>query len=435
MAIPSIAALVAGFAGGAFLHQTDSGLDEALLAVLTPVATLWTRALTMSVLPLVLSQLLLAMLTMRQAGLVGRLSGSALAIFVALLTAAGFFALAVTPTLVHAIAPSAGSLPAHGLLPAEVVGQVAGQAGERHSFAGWFATLVPTNVVQAAADGALLPLTIAIVAFGLALARLDPSRVEIVRLLAATVSDAMLQLVAWILRLTPLAVFGLSLSAASKIGWGSAGGVVAFVVIVSLELLVFTVLLYPIAVLVGGVSLRGFARAVLPAQLVAVSTRSSLAALPALLDGARRHLQLPPGLTGIALPLATSTFKINRPISGAAKLLFLAHVFGIELTALQIATFMLTVFMLSFATAGLPGGGTAFKTLPAYLAAGIPIEGVILLETVDVIPDIFKTLANVTGDMTSTVLLQRVSASARVAFAEPEKAAALGQSRLEPSIT
>jgi Na+/H+-dicarboxylate symporter len=104
-----------------------------------------------------------------------------------------------------------------------------------------------------------------------------------------------------------------------------------------------------------------------------------------------------------------SVFKVNRTISATVKLLFLSHVFGTPLSAPQIAAFVVTVIILSFSAVGVPGGGSAFKTLPAYLAAGVPIEGVVILETVDTIPDIFKTLLNVTGDMTAATVLTRAS--------------------------
>jgi Na+/H+-dicarboxylate symporter len=68
---------------------------------------------------------------------------------------------------------------------------------------------------------------------------------------------------------------------------------------------------------------------------------------------------------------------------------------------------------MSFATAGVPLGGLSLKTLPAYLAAGVPVEGVMILEAVETIPDIFKTLANVTGDMSVATLLSRSSRAPR----------------------
>jgi Na+/H+-dicarboxylate symporter len=105
--------------------------------------------------------------------------------------------------------------------------------------------------------------------------------------------------------------------------------------------------------------------------------------------------------------LSVSVFKVNRTLSAPMKLLFLAWMFGIDLSLAQIATFVATVILLSFAAVGLPGGGSAFKTLPAYLAAGMPIEGVVILEAADTIPDVIKTILNVTGDMSVATILDR----------------------------
>jgi Na+/H+-dicarboxylate symporter len=171
----------------------------------------------------------------------------------------------------------------------------------------------------------------------------------------------------------------------------------------------FMLLLYPISAILGRVSMIDFARAVAPAQLVALSTRSSIASLPALVEGGRTHLRLPQSATSFVLPLTVSLFKVNRTISACAKLLFLAHVYGVPVSTGTMATFVASVVVLSFTSVGVPNGGSAFKTLPAYLAAGLPIEGIIIAEAVETIPDIVKTVLNVTGDMSAAALLSRGS--------------------------
>ncbi len=222
----------------------------------------------------------------------------------------------------------------------------------------------------------------------------------------------MLIVVRWVLWFTPIGVFALVYVLALRMGGGAMGMLGAFVVVQSGLMLLCTVLLYPLSAGVGRVSLRAFARAVAPAQLVAVSTRSSIAALPALVEGGRDVLRLPPAATGLVLPLSTSLFKVNRTVSATVKLLFLAHFYGIALSAGTLAAFLATVVLLSFSSVGVPGGGSAFKTLPAYVAAGIPIEGIVMLEAVDTIPDVFKTLLNVTGDMSAATLLSRAARAA-----------------------
>lgn len=171
---------------------------------------------------------------------------------------------------------------------------------------------------------------------------------------------------------------------------------------------VFTLVLYVIVALLGRVSIRRFAQAVAPAQFVAISTRSLLASLPALIVGAEQRLKLPSAITGFVLPLSVSTFKVNRTISSIVKLLFPARFYDVALTPMQMTVFVLMVIILSFSSPGVPSGG-GIRTIPAYLALGIPIEGVLMFDAVEVIPDIFKTLLNVTGDMTTAIIVSRIA--------------------------
>ena len=202
-------------------------------------------------------------------------------------------------------------------------------------------------------------------------------------------------------------MFALAFVMAAGAGITAAGYMGAFVVISCILMIVFTIILYPLTAIVGRVSVRRFARAVAPAQVVAAGTRSSIAALPAMVEGARDELKLPPVATGFILPFAVSTFKLNGTITGTVRLLFVAHVFGVSLSATGIATFLVTIVIMTFSRVGVPGGGSAFRSLPAYLALGLPIEGIVILEAVDAIPDIFKTIINVTGDMSAAAILSR----------------------------
>jgi Na+/H+-dicarboxylate symporter len=230
----------------------------------------------------------------------------------------------------------------------------------------------------------------------------------------------MLLCVRWILWGAPLGVFALTYGLALKTGGGAAGTLAAYVAIVCGLTLLFTVMLYPISALLGRTTIRVFARAVAPAQLVAVSTRSSIAALPALVEGGRRHLRLPASITSFVLPLSVSLFKINRTSSSLVKLLFIAHLYGIPLRPAAILTFMVTELVLSFSTVGVPLGGSGIRSLPAYVAAGVPIEGLLILEAVETIPDIFKTVLNVTGDMSAATLLSRSSRAADLPVSAPD---------------
>lgn len=404
----SLIGLGVGLIGGALLHGSQGSIGLAVASIIEPLGTLWVNALRMTIIPLVVSQLIVAINSTERQSTIGWLGGGSLVTFVVLLGLAGIFAVVVTPALLAGfpIDPATAATLGEGVpAGASVVGE--GLASEP-TFTEWLVNLVPSNPVRAAADGEFLPLIIFTVLFALALTRTARDRREVVGRFFRGVADAMFVLVRWILWFTPIGVFALAFSLAARTGLGAASALGYYVVLLSLLLFTFTLVLYPIGVLISGAPLRSFVRGLIPAQAVAISTRSSLASLPSLMDGAERELRLPPAVASFVLPLSVSTFKVHRTISDPVELLFLAHLYGIDLEPAQIATFFVTALILSFSAVGIPSGGYSFKTLPAFLAVGIPIEGVVLLKAVDVIPDIFKTLLNVTGDMTAATILTRV---------------------------
>ncbi len=404
----ALAALGAGLAFGILVHGSKNPWMVRLVGIVGAVGQLWVAALRMTVLPLVVSLTLLAIVGTRRDGSVGALGLRSLLLFTVMLTAAGLLTFAVTAPVVSLYpvdAETSTSLRAGASSPAPAPAPEAAHA-EPASLRSWLSALIPTNVFQAAANGEILPILLFTVFFGLAVNRLGPEQREPLRRIFQALADAMMVLIGWILKVLPIGVFALCADFAFRAGASVTGVLAVYVALVSGMLLVVTALLYPATAILGRASLSRFARAVAPAQVVGASTRSSLASLPALVEGGRKHLDLPPSATGFVLPLSVATFKLNRTISSPIRLLFLAHVFQLHLGMPQLAAFLLTEIILSFSTAGIPSVG-AIRSLPAYLAAGIPIEGVLILNAVDTIPDIFKTLVNVTADMSVAAILSR----------------------------
>jgi Na+/H+-dicarboxylate symporter len=149
-----------------------------------------------------------------------------------------------------------------------------------------------------------------------------------------------------------------------------------------------------------------FAKAVLPAQLIAFSSSSSVASLPALVEAAETGLGLPVNVTGFVLPLATAMFHIAGPVSWTVGTLFVGWFYNVPLHAAQLATIALASVFLGFASPGVPRGAFIMLT-PLLLAVGLPAEGIGLLIAADAIPDTFSTVLNVTGDLAATVLVSR----------------------------
>jgi len=412
--LAALLALAAGVALGIALHGSSDPRVERLVAIVAAAGQVWVTAIRLTVVPLMVTLTLAAIVNMSGKASIGALGARTVALFLALFVAAGIVTLIVAAPVVALYpvgADSAASLRTGSTPPPEV--------DENVHLGDSLKSLLPTNLFQAAAKGEILSILLFTVFFALACTRLPPERRDPLGAVFQGLADAMLVIVGWILKVLPLGVFALCLDFAFRSGVRATGVIAAWILIVSGVLVVVTLLLYPVSAFFGRVSMARFARGVAPAQLVAVSTRSSLASLPALVRGGQRHLFLPSSATGIVLPLSVTALKLDCSVGPVVQLLFLAHVFQVPLGAARIASFFAIQLILSFSAAGIPSMGT-LRSLPAYLAVGIPIEAILILNAVETIPDIFKTLLNVTGDMSAAVMLSRRERSSTLPLAEEQ---------------
>lgn len=402
----SLGALVLGLGLGMALHGSDAPWVASAARALAPIGQIWVRVLSLVVIPLIIS---LAVVAVLQTPGIGKLAGKAIGLFAAMLAAAGLLTLLIAPPVIALYNPDPETIAA---LRASIAVPEAAQAalGTRPGLIDWFRGYLPASLDSALRGADVLVLLLGAMILALLVRAFAGSRRGAVERAFQRLADATRLVVRWILVITPAGVFALSFGMALNAGGAAAGFMLACVLIVCGILLLFTLLLYPVTAILGRTPVRRFARAAAPAQLVAVSSQSSLASLPALVEGGRAELGLPVGATGFVLPLAVSIFKLNRTISAPVQLLLLAHAFGVTLDPARLPLFMGTVFLQSFFTPGIPGGSTPFWTLPLYVSAGAPIEGVVILAVIEPILDIFKTLINVTADLSAATILSKRSA-------------------------
>ena len=398
-----------GLAAGILLAALAPAAAAPIVAWVEPAGTLWVNALRMTVIPLVFAGLVVGAASARDAKSIGRLGDRALLLFLVLLAAAAAFTVTVGPPLLSLlrIDPAAAAALREGAAAsAAAAGADVGSVTTRGfpDFRQWLVALVPTNPVRAAADGSILPLIVFAVAFGIALSRIAPDDRELVRRFFRGVFDAMLTLVRWILELAPYGVFALALALATRLGIAAAGAVLYYIVVVAAISTLFIILLYPVAGILGRTPLRDFARGAAPAQAVAFSARSSLASLPAMIEGGEKHLHFPPTISQFFLPLSASTFRMGGAIGIPAGVLFVARLYGVPLSPLELATIATTAVLLTFSIPGVPGGSILIM-VPVLLSVGLPPEAIGILLGVDTIPDMFRTTANVTGTMAAATIL------------------------------
>ncbi|HEY3380814.1 MAG TPA: cation:dicarboxylase symporter family transporter [Vicinamibacterales bacterium] len=401
--------LATGLAIGIGIASAGSGWWQSIPGVVEPIGLLFVNAIRMTVIPLVASGLIVGAASMRNARSVGSVGGRALALFVVLISTATAFSAACAYPLLGRLAIDPAVASGLRASAADAGKAAAANARQLASWSQWLVDLVPINALKAAADGAILPLIVFALAFGLSLTVIDSKRRDIVVGFFHGVSDAMLALVRWVLTATPVGVFALALPLGARMGLSAAGALVSYIVLLSLVSGLFiVVVLYPVAWLAGGVRFGRFARAAGPAQAVAFSSRSSLAALPATIDGVRKGLDWPEDFSAFFVPLAASMFRVGGAIAQTVAVLFVARLYGIALAPAQLATVLVTVVVTSFTIPGIPAGAI-ITMAPVLAAAGVPPEGIGVLMGVDTIPDMFRTLANVTGWFAAgSVLVRRM---------------------------
>jgi proton glutamate symport protein len=395
-----IVALVAGLVLGAIVSASGNHALASAVGWIEPLGELWVNAIRMTVVPLVVALLIGGVSSVADLSIVGRLGARTFLAFVSLLVLVAVVALIAAPLLFSLV--RADAFAATGLNTATTAGPEA--ALQIPSFSQWLTAIIPTNPIKAAADGAMLPLVVFSILFALSIMKTDTRARETLLNFFHAIGEAMLTLVRWVVQAAPVGVFALALALAARVGASVAGTLGVYILIICGLYLACTLMLYPIAALGGNVSLRKFAKAISPAQAVALTTRSSLASLPALLEAAERRLVLPAAVSGFALPLGVAVFKVSTPITQICATLFVSRIYGVPISAIQLATVAALSVVLSFTSPGIPSGGLLIMA-PVLASVGLPAEGVGILIAVDIFPDAARTLLNVTGDaVVATVL-------------------------------
>lgn len=383
-----LAGLLLGLVAGALLPGR-AGLDAAAAAV----GALWLNALTMTVVPLVFALLVTGMAQAATSAGGGRLAGRAIAWFAALLL--GALALAVPVTMLWLDAWPA---------PEAAFALVAGGGGPVPEAAGggWVDAVVAPNIVAAAAETAMVPLVLFALLFGVAASRLEPRAGALLTGFFQAVQQAMLVIVGWVLQLAPLGVFALAFGVGGRVGAGAVGALAHYILLVIAVCIAVALLAVVVAVIAGRMPPQAFVRAALPAQLVAMSTQSSLAALPAMVAAAG-PLGVGAAQAGVVLPLAVSLFRAASAGANVAVALYLAHLHGVEVGPAALAAGVATAAVVSVGAVGLPAQVSFFAVIaPVCLAMGVPIGLLPLLLAVETVPDIFRTVGNVTADLAVT---------------------------------
>ncbi|HEY3176283.1 MAG TPA: dicarboxylate/amino acid:cation symporter [Candidatus Polarisedimenticolia bacterium] len=397
-------ALGAAMTGGIAVSASGNAALLRAADAIAPIGAIWVNAIRMTVIPLIVSLIVTGVASARDVKAIGQLGGRTLLVFVAMLASLAVVAIPLTTSVFGLLGERGANAPPLPAGAAEAAQLLA--ADPKQSLAAWLVSLVPPNPIAAAAGGAMLPVILFTLLFALAVAQAAPAaRATVVGFFQA-VSEVMLTLVRWVILAAPVGVFALMLPLTAHAGANVAGAIGFYILAYSLLSLGAVLLLYPVVATAGGVSMRRFGRAALPAQLIAFTSSSSVASLPALVESAERGLGLSKRISGFVLPLAVSTFHFAGPVTWTVGAVFVGWFYGIPIGPREISIVAFASIFLTAAAPGVPRGGFIMLA-PLFSELNLPVEGIGILIAIDVIPDTFATVLNVTGDLAAAALVAR----------------------------
>jgi len=395
--------LALGAALGSLAHAAlDEAVRESLVANVTePIGAVFLRLLFMMVLPLVVSALPLGVAGLGDLRALGRVGLRTLLYTVAVSATAVLLGV----TLVNLLQPGAAVDPA----VAERLRAAAGPAPPPPPAAGTalLVRLVPSNPVQAMAEGDFLAVMVFAVFLGVGLAAVRTPAARRLEEALQGLYDVVMWLLGAVIRIAPLGIACLVFTLTARLGLDVLRQLAAYVAVVVGALAVHQFGVYSLAVRwLGGMSPRRFFRAVRPAMLTAFSTASSNATLPTALAVAENELALPPHVSRFVLTLGSTANQNGTALFEGVTVLFLAQFYGVELGFAQQLTVVAICILGGIGTAGVPAGSIPVVVMILGLV-GIPAEAIGIVLGVDRFLDMCRTAVNVTGDLAAAVVVAR----------------------------
>ncbi|WP_254693756.1 dicarboxylate/amino acid:cation symporter [Shewanella sp. MEBiC00475] len=357
------------------------------------IGTIFISSLKMLVVPLVFISLVCGTSSLSDPSKLGRLGGKTIAFY--LFTTAIALTIAIlAAVLIH---PGNASLAGNAL---EFTVKDAPSLSEV------IINIVPTNPMQAMSEGNMLQIIIFAVVFGFAISHIGDKGTRVATFFN-DLNDVIMRVVTLIMQLAPYGVFALMAKLSLTLGLETFGSVVKYFCLVVIVLFIQGLVVYPTLLkLFSGLSPLMFLRKIRDVQLFAFSTASSNATLPVTIETAEHRMGVDNKIASFTLPLGATLNMDGTAIMQGVATVFIAQVFGIELSIMDYATVVVTATLASIGTAGVPGVGLIMLAM-VLNQVGLPVEGIALIIGVDRMLDMIRTAVNVTGDAVATVIIAK----------------------------
>ena len=403
MGIGLLAGLVLGLIAAALAEHQHPALAN-VLTTIQPLGVIFKNLLSMVAIPLVATALFAGLAKLGELRTLGRLVARTLGFF----WSTSIIAIALGFAIGSIMLPRAAVSPEkQAVLQAAAADPAAVQSATATIPTGldFLVQLVPANPFKAAADGNLLPVIVFVSIFAIATATLPSERRMPLINMADAATDALIRIVHWVLVIAPIGIFALVAPTAARYGWDVVRAMLWFIAAVIVGSLVFIAIVYlPSVAFIARLSPLRFVRAAYPSMFMGFSATSSMAALPNMIDAADKDLHLPRPVSGFVLPLGASINRGGGALYQSIAVLFIARLYGMPFGFGHMLQAGIAVFLASLTTAAVPSGGV-ISLFPAFQSLGLPIGGLSILLGLDRISDMFRTMTNVTGHLTTAVVV------------------------------
>lgn len=388
--------------------------EHTLATYIKPVGDLFIRLLSFLAIPLVISTLIVGAASLSDFKKLGRIGIKTFSLYIITTVVA----ITIGLGLANIISPGTRIDPAS---KARLMSSFQEESAEKAvenldiSIVDFFVEIVPKNPFDAISSGNMLQIVFLAVIFGITLTLIDKKKSDHVINFFDGVSDTMIKMVDIFMIIAPFGVFALIASTIADFGFEILTTLIWYIAAVILGLIIQTYLVYGAMLkFVGKASLKNFFLNIRNAQAIGFSTSSSAATLPITLDCVENKMGTNKEIAGFVLPLGATINMDGTALYQGVAAVFIAQVYGFDLTIVQQLTIVITAVLASIGTAPVPGVGIIMLVM-ILNAINIPAQGIALILGVDRILDMLRTITNVTGDAAVAVTIANTEKSLKVA--------------------
>lgn len=395
-------AIILAILFGNWAGTTTEIFGVKLYNVVDVIGTLFINALTLVVVPLVSSSIITGISRIGKEGDFGRL-GSKMMLFY---FATSLLAILIGLFFVNLIHPGSSEITTSFAEATDLKEKITSQ-GSSNTFIQLLLSIVPTNVIGAAAKGQMLGLIFFSILFGFVLSKVQNSSGSTVREFFKGIFETMIEFTQFIMKFLPYGVFCLMAKVSMTTGIQSLKAVSLFFLAVLLGLIVFMFIGLPLMLkFIGRVSPIRHFKAMGPALVTAFSTSSSSATLPVTIDCVEKRAGVSNRICSLVVPLGTSINMSGSALYECVAAMFIAQAYGIDLSFSTQFLIVVLSLLASIGVAGVPSGSLV-AIIIILKAVGLPIEGIGLFVAIDRLLDMCRTTVNVFSDSCCAVLVAK----------------------------